>query len=60
METISSTLHKELRMRKICSNVVPKVLLPGQKQLREELCEDWLAADAESGILNRVMTGGES
>ncbi len=40
--------------------VVPKVLSPDQKQMRVELCEEWLAVDAESEVLNRVVTGDKS
>ncbi len=30
------------------------------KKMRVELYEDWLDADAESGVFNRVVTGDES
>ncbi len=47
-------------MRKICANVVPKVLSTDQKQMWVELCEDWLTVDAECEILKWVVTGNES
>ncbi len=59
-ETIRLILHKELGMRKIYTKVAPEVLSLDQKQMRLELSQDWLTADAESGILNRVVTGDTS
>ncbi len=59
-KTVLLILQEELGIRKIYSQVVTEVLSPDQKQMRVELCEDFIVADAESGILNRVVTGDES
>ncbi len=40
--------------------MVPKILTAEQKALRVQLCEEWMNADLEEGILNRVVTGDES
>ena len=57
---VHQILREELGMQKVCAKLVPKNLTPEQKARRVELCEEWMNADLEEGILNRVVTGDES
>ncbi len=47
-------------MRKIYAKMISIVLSPDKKHLWVELCEDWFTVDAESVILNQVVTDDKS
>ena len=52
---------KDLRMRKICAKMVPRLLNEGQKERRVQVCQDILELlETEPNLLKRVITGNES
>lgn len=57
-ETVRIIITDDLKMRKLCCRVVPKVLTAEQKNTRVRVCEDW--RDTDNEWLNRVITGDES
>lgn len=59
-ETVRKIINEDLKMRKLCARVVPKVLSLDQKLTRVRLCEDWLQTDETDDLLSRVITGDES
>jgi transposase len=52
--SVYSILTEDLQMRKICTKIVPKLLIPEQKLRRKECCIDWKALE-ESGKCMLVL-----
>ena len=60
-ERVWRIIMKDLRMRKICPKVVPRLLNEGQKEQRVQVCEDISEQlETEPNLLKRVVTGNES
>ena len=55
--SLHNILREELKMRKLCAKIVPKVLSEEQKQRRVFCASDWLS---QEDLLDRVITGDES
>jgi len=59
-ESVQTILKEDLKMRKLCAKIVPKLLTPEQKQRRVACCQDWIENEGDSNFLERVVTGDES
>ena len=61
MSTVHRMLREKLKMRKLCSKLVPRSLTHEQKEQRVECCRARIAAqEREPDYLQRVITGDES
>jgi len=47
-------------MKKVCAEIVPKLLTPEQKLRRKECCVEWKTSEESDEFLERVTTGDES
>ena len=60
-ERVWRIITEDLRMRKICAKMVPRLLNEGQKEQRVQVCQDILEhLETEPNLLKRVVTGNES
>jgi len=60
-ESVPQILREELNMRKVCANMVPKVLSFEQKECCKELCLDLLQhTENEPDLLNSIITCDET
>ena len=54
-------ITEDLKMRKICAKMVPRLLNEGQKEQRVQVCQGILKQlETEPNLLKRVVTGDES
>ncbi|KAJ8960281.1 hypothetical protein NQ318_004006 [Aromia moschata] len=52
-ESVRQILHESFNMRKVCANIVPKLLTPEQKESRMNICADILNnIDTDPGLLD--------
>ena len=60
-ERVWGIITEDLEMRKICANMVPRLLNEGQKERRVQVCQDILKQlETEPNLLKRVVTDDES
>ena len=60
-QTVWEIITEELRMRKICAKMVPKLLSDDQKARRMQVCEDTLQnIENDPELLTKVITGDET
>ena len=60
-EKVWKIITEDLGMRKICTNMVPRLLNEGQKERHVQVCQDILEQlETEPNLLKRVVTGDES
>ena len=59
-DTVCGIITENLEMRKMCANMVPKVLSEDQKQQRVTVCQDIIERLDDPDLLGRVITGDES
>jgi len=59
---VYSTVHDDLRCRKVCSRWVPRQLSDDYKHARQTICQEHLDPHAREGdaFLHRIVTGDES
>ncbi|KAJ8945226.1 hypothetical protein NQ318_011205 [Aromia moschata] len=58
-ECVRQVLHESFNMRKVCAKTVPKLLAPGQKESRMNICADILNnTDTDTGLLDTVTLKG--
>jgi len=58
--TVYTILRENLRMKKLCAKIVPKLLSPDQKNRRIQCCQDWIDVEEGTDFLDRIITGDES
>ncbi|XP_064111478.1 protein GVQW3-like [Macrobrachium nipponense] len=59
--TVETVLTEDLKLHKVCAKFMPKILSDDQRQFCVESCTDILEmTEADSGFLNKVVTGDES
>ena len=57
-ETVRTILVENLGMQKVCAKLVPRLLTPGQKARRLNVCQDiFQQLETDDKILERVITG---
>ena len=60
-DTVWSIITENLKMRKVCAKMVPKLLSEDQKQQRVTVCKDIIERlEDDPDLLGRVITGDES
>ena len=60
-ESVRTILLHNLGMRKVCGNLVPKILSEDQKQRRVNFCKDMLKKKRDDpDIIYQVITGDET
>ncbi|KAJ8942115.1 hypothetical protein NQ318_000710 [Aromia moschata] len=56
-ECVRQILHESFNMRKVCANMVKKLLTPEQKESRMNICADILNnTDTDIGLLDTALT----
>ena len=53
--SIYTILTEHLDMKKVCANIIPKLLTPEQKLRRKECCVDWKTSEESDELLERVI-----
>ena len=60
-ERVWRIITEDLRMRKVCAKMVPRLLNDGQKENLVQVCQDILKQlEITSDLLSRVVTSDES
>ncbi len=60
-ETVHLIIGEDLRMRKLSSHIIPKLLMAEQKQCRLDVTTNWFEqCVADPNFLDRMITGDES
>ena len=60
-DAVWKILTENLKMRKVCAKMVPKILSEYQRQRRFTVCQDITEClEAEPDLLNSVITGDET
>ncbi|KAJ8948191.1 hypothetical protein NQ318_010467 [Aromia moschata] len=58
-ECVRQILHESFNMRKVCTQMVPKLLTPEQKESRMNICADILKnIDTDPGLLDNLTLKG--
>lgn len=60
--TAFTILHVDLNMSHVCARYVMRLLMPQQKLIRVEICQElkYLVAEHGKAYLNSIIIGGES